>query len=296
MLQSAHRNRFFIHPKAFSDSSILVPHFLYPTTLVGASIHFTVYSATTLGNDGVDVAKFILANCESAYTKLHDCFGIDVQHFNVIVAPLSPKNDGTGGAFHQSCSSADLYCDVRVNPKKTPEFTQAMVIAEAVEVFEAYQAGGWACGASNGEGLSRVLAEDSYPGVVDDFATAHFWLDSSRDNWVDLTATTDRSNQANGCAVLFLFWLRYALGFSWAQICQAPASTLAGTYSKLTGKTDGYLRFRATIDGMYPPGKASQLTVDNPFNTIQPTGLITNSQAFDKPAETVITSTRSLAE
>ena len=43
---------------------------------------------------------------------------------------------------------------------------RSLVIAEEDEVFEANFGHGWDCGASNGEGLSRVLANTMYPGLA----------------------------------------------------------------------------------------------------------------------------------
>jgi hypothetical protein len=66
------------------------------------------------------------------------------------------------------------------------------LIAEEVEVFSAVQNKGWNCGASNGEGLSRVLAESLYPGVLDDYSTAAAWLDTpDRPDWISNNNNTD---------------------------------------------------------------------------------------------------------
>src|SRR5579859_2305397 len=255
------------HLKILAHNSALAPgsgvagsQFLYPVTEASFTQHFGIYYVPSLGADGMTIAAAINARCEADFSTLAEYFGVVVSHFNVVIAPLSASHDGTGGAFHLSCDSADLYCDAKLNPV-APQFTQALVVAEAVEVFEAKQNGGWGCGASNGEGLSRVLAEELYPGVLDDFATAPTWLNGQREDWVNLTATTDRSPKANGCAVLFLFWLRYVQNFSWAQICQAPADTLAGTYYKLTGRADAFGRFKSDVERL---GNAP-FRGDNPF-------------------------------
>ncbi|HVT58616.1 MAG TPA: hypothetical protein VHR45_09460 [Thermoanaerobaculia bacterium] len=146
------------------------------------------------------------------------------------------------------------------------DFTSALVVAEVVEVFQALQGGGWNCGASNGEGLSRVLAEELYPGVLDGFSTASDWLDTDRPDWVNQNAGSDGDTGANGCSVLFLFWLHYQLGYTWQQICQAPGSTLAETYRQLAGvNTDPFPDFSRLLGQNYSPGAPSNLTHDNPF-------------------------------
>lgn len=254
--------RVFAHEQSLSSLNLAGVNFLYPVTLAGSTQHFNSYFVPSLGANGQTVAQAVLAGCEKDYQTLCQYFGINVPHFNVIVAPLSHAGDGTGGAFHQTCLSSDLYCDIQTNPNLNSPLTQALMVAEAVEVFEAVQNIGWACGASNGEGLSRVLAQEAYPNVITGgYLTAKVWLNSSRVDWVNFTASTDQSSEANGCSVLFLYWLKYVENFSWAQICQAGSNTLAGTYWKLTGKTDAFARFKASIDllGNKP------FNGDNPF-------------------------------
>jgi hypothetical protein len=160
----------------------------------------------------------------------------------------------------------DLYCDGDTSASPDIDHTRMLVVAEEVEVFEAAQNRGWDCGASNGEGLSRVLATELYPAELDGFATAAAWLDSSdRPDWVSKTDPTDQNAVSTGCAVLFLNYLRYQLNFSWPQIVAAAGSTLEQTYEALTGKTGGFAPFKALLDQRFPPGRPSGLTKDNPF-------------------------------
>jgi hypothetical protein len=151
-------------------------------------------------------------------------------------------------------------------------FMRSLVIAEEDEVFEANFGHGWDCGASNGEGLSRVLANDMVPGVEPQgFVSPPVWLDETpdsgiqREDWITKTDSTDTNYFSIGCSVLFLNWLRFQLNYSWSQIIAAGAATLAETYRNLTGQNDGYTRFKKLIDQKYPPGQPSGLTKDNPF-------------------------------
>ena len=175
--------------------------------------------------------------------------------------------NGTGGAYHHSCQATDLYCDVQFTPAIDPDVTSALAVAEAVEVFEALQGGGWNCGGSNGEGLSRVLAEAAYPNVLENlgYSSAQFWLNSRRPNIVGRTLPTDRSMIGNGCAVLFLNYLHVQLGFGWDKVCQATTPTLAGTYKTLTGKTAPFPEFAALLEKKFPKGQRTNLATDNPF-------------------------------
>jgi hypothetical protein len=98
--------------------------------------------------------------------------------------------------------------------------------AEVDEVLMAAQAKGWNCGASAGEGLSRVLATELHPASLGVFASASHWLNSARPDWVTQTEGTDRDHVATGCATLFINYLRHQLHFSLAQIVQAGGTTL----------------------------------------------------------------------
>jgi len=170
-----------------------VSGFDYPSTQVGQTAHVSVLAANALGPSGVQLAQRVLQGVEQDYLRLQSLFGaIQTPAMTVIVAPLSAGHDGSGGAYHHACSDPVFYCDADLTPGGEAT-TLALFVAEAVEVFEAIQGLGWDCGASNGEGLSRVLAEALHPGVLDGYETASVWLDGSRTDWVDITNPTDRS-------------------------------------------------------------------------------------------------------
>jgi len=239
-----------------------------PATLAGSTKHFHVFYAERLGHSGASVAEAVLKNCERDYQKLAEVFAQqEPLQFNIIIAPLSEQMDGTGGAYHHSCFATDLYCDVQLTPTIDPDVTNALVIAEEVEVFEAVQGRGWDCGGSNGEGLSRVLAQELYPNVLENlgYSSAASWLNSRRPNLVRRTLPSDRSAVGNGCAVLFLNYLHVQLGFSCDKISQAAAPTLAGTYKALTGKKAPFAEFAALLEKKFPRGQHTDLATDNPF-------------------------------
>lgn len=239
---------------AIADPSQLID----PANLQGQTAHFEVYLDPSLGDDGVTDAQGVLAACEADYATVSGYFGIDAGPFRVVLFA------NPGGAYHFGCAATDLFCDARTAPADG-NFSEFLNIAEFVEVFEAVQAGGWDCGKSNGEGLSRVLATDAYPNELDGFATAAAWLDSGRKDFVDHTFGSDTDPTANGCSVLFLNWLRFQLNFSWAQIVGAAAPTLGETYTNLTGNNDGFKQFSSLLESHFPKGQSSGLTTDNPF-------------------------------
>jgi hypothetical protein len=242
----------------------------------GPTAHFTVFCMPNLLPGGATVAAGVLAQCENDCTTISNWFHIAPPNFAVTLVGLSPYVDGTGGAFHPDCANASIYCDVKLNPAIDPRVSLALVVAEEVEVFEAIQGQVWDCGASNGEGLSRVLASALYPalfvptGPMVGYFTAAAWLDNVRPNWVDATNFTDQDSFSNGCAVLFLNWMngapaRGGLGVDWGTICRAGAPTLAQTYASIVGTNDGWSRFSNQMNAMFPPGTPSNLATDNPF-------------------------------
>lgn len=243
----------------------ITPHFDYPAASVGKTANFQVWYATALRQPGFDIATAVLARVEKDYQTLAQYFGLQTSGFNIIIAPLSQSSDGSGGAYHHSCISADLYCDAQIYPVVNPTFTNAFVVAEEAEVFMAAQNQGWDCGASNGEGLSRVLAEALYPGVLNGYETASVWLDGQRPDYITQTDPTDQNAESTGCAVLFLNWLHSQLNYSWAQICQAAAPTLDQVYTNLNGKTDALDAFTTFLEIHFPSGQPSNLNTDNPF-------------------------------
>ena len=168
----------------------------------------------------------MLASCESEYLVQVSYFGgVTPASFNVIIAA------GIGGAYHYGCAATDLYCDASGTDVN---HTRMLNVAEEVEVFSADQARGWDCGASNGEGLSRVLATELYPGSLNGFTSAATWLDTpGRPDYVNVNDPTDRNYVSIGCSVLFLNYLRYQLGYRWGDIVQAgvnPRPDLPNAY------------------------------------------------------------------
>lgn len=84
------------------------------------------------------------------------------------------------------------------------DLVRMLTVAEADEVMMAARGTGWNCGASHGEGLSRVLATERYPAELNGYASAANWLDGGRPDWVNNTESTDRDYVSIGCSTLFL--------------------------------------------------------------------------------------------
>ena len=229
--------------------------------------HFQVSVDSGLGPSGAAIADALLKTCEQDFATLQTYFGGITPAslpFHVIVT------SGGQGASHATCAATALSIGAHSGPLP---FMRSLVIAEEDEVFQDNFGHGWNCGFSNGEGLSRVLANDMVPGVEPQgFVSPPVWLDGPsdisgvlREDWIGKTDQTDTNYFSIGCSVLFLNWMRFQLKFQWTQIIAAGAPTLGQTYKNLTGKNDGWVTFKALMDAKFPPGKPSGVTMDNPF-------------------------------
>jgi uncharacterized protein YjdB len=231
----------------------------------GNTTHFTVFYDNSLGTNGQALADAVLATCETDFAKLQSYFGGITPGglpFNIHIVP------GSSGASHGGCSDTTLTCDAFTGTNADLE--RMLVVAEADEVFMAAQGAGWDCGASNGEGLSRVLATEAYPAQLDGFASGASWLDGGRPDFVSKTDPTDVNYVSTGCATLFINYLRSQIGFTLAEIVQAGGSNLEQTHANLTGSHDALDPFSWLLQRRFPLGHLSGLPNDNPFPITDP--------------------------
>jgi hypothetical protein len=124
---------------------------------------------------------------------------------------------------------------------------------------------GWNCGASNGEALSRFLAEQTSNGpggVLADYDSAEQWDAAGRPDWIDATEPTDQDIVSVGCGVVYLYWM-LSKGYTAAQITQAgcPDGTLSSNYGELTGSSNAWNNFRAALATLNGP-----IGSDNPWS------------------------------
>jgi len=227
-------------------------------TLAGRTVNFDVAYDNTLRSEGQALADAILGRCEQDLSQLRSFFGgVSAGRFTVLIDP------GTFGAYHASCAATEIHCAAYGG--MDGDLENFLTCAEVDEVLMAVQAKGWNCGASAGEGLSRVLATELHPASLGRFASASHWLNSPRPDWVSNTEGTDRDYISIGCATLFINYLRHQLHFSLAQIVQAGGTTLQQTYQRLTGSTDAFGPFATLLEARFPPGITVNLPNDNPF-------------------------------
>src|SRR5262249_27778242 len=144
----------------------------------GETSLFKVYYDDALGSStGGSIADIVLSRCDLDYQLLSDIFGSVIPPLPFTVIVVSDSLTG-GGACHHSPLDNAIYC--AANASADPGFTPALVVIAAVKVFCGAQGLGWDRLKTNGEGLSRVLAQELYAGVLDSFHTADRWLDSGR--------------------------------------------------------------------------------------------------------------------
>lgn len=235
----------------------------YPVTQVGVVGNITVSYDPSLGAQGLALAQQMLGVVAAPYEQMESDFATAGGVTSVVIAPLSGKNDGSGGAYHYGCdftSGGVLYVDATfANTVANPlDLEVGLYIAELSEAFMGTQNKGWGCGFSNGEGLSRFLAENAAPGVMPAWGiTGPSWVSAGYPDWVTKTEQTDRDYASTGCAILYIYWMR-SLGYSVSEIVQAGGPTLAANYQTLTGKTTAYADLVAAV-------KALTVTSDNPF-------------------------------
>jgi hypothetical protein len=230
--------------------------------------HVIIESALELDDRGVGLGKELAKYVEHSYATLTKWFRTETPtKLRVILSPLSLESDGSGGAYHHSCDDPILYIDAAFSKPDPCDFCMGLWVALAADVFMTAQDKGFNCGNSFGEGLSRAVAEVLHPNVLDGYATAARWLDGDRGNYIDQVCHVDIDDQANGCNVLFLFWLR-ASGYSWQKICRHGAVTPAELYNKLTGKLDAFRFFDEACQSNWPRGIPCGLTTDSPWGNL----------------------------
>ncbi len=254
------------------------PDFTYATaqtdfrgqTEAGRTEHMIVYTDGTPNGDAS--AQAVLKTAEADYQAVANWFG------GISLPPGQEGDDQTtprtatpvqvlidqqaGGAYHFGCDATDIYIE------PTPELANGFMVAELVEIFEPAINNGWQCGNTNGEGLSRVLAGERNANLGQLFVqTGQTWWQAGHADYVNSNDATDRDENSNGCATLFLYYLHNQLDASWEKIVATGGSTLGETYQRLTGKSgaQGFSEFIALLNGLAQGGTLNLPASGNPF-------------------------------
>jgi hypothetical protein len=129
---------------------------------------------------------------------------------------------------------------------------------------------GWLDSNGPGAGLSlarflgaQALAANALGAPDLDLQPANAWMESAREDFVN---DPGHGEVADGCRVLFLYYLMMQLKFGVDQIVGAAAPTLADVYRTLTGKSDDpFPTFKGLLESRYPGTRTISDHPDNPW-------------------------------
>jgi len=209
--------------------------------------------------NGVALSQAVMDYCEYDLQRLSFLFGNIMPPaanlpFQINIVP------GGGGAYNDGIKT--ITCLVNISDGTYNQFgLSPIIVAEEGEIFMRLQNGGWNPGWSNGEGLSRSLAQILYPPNAFLFASGSDWYNpasvSALPDWVDNDEQTDQDGISYGCAALFLNYLAYQLGYKWTDIIAAialPPNNTLGYTAMLLGAPTAYTDFVALLMANFPSG------------------------------------------
>jgi hypothetical protein len=234
----------------------------------GDTEHFKVYCEIPLGSVGANIAKAFLESCEMDYNKIASFFGgitPSNMPFRIFLGQFPQRPAGMMNVFHYSCEGTEIFVDIMDRANTNLNLIRYLAISQVVEVFSAAQFLKWGCYTIYGEALSRDIAAELYPNESAHYATSAYWLNSDRLNLINSNKYAYDDFAALGCSVLFLYYLRHQLNFSWGQIIANAADTLEETYAKLTRSEDGFLKFKDLLLKYFPLGNQFSGSIGNPF-------------------------------
>jgi hypothetical protein len=183
------------------------------------------------------VANSVLRQCEADLLRLSFYMpyrrGGGGDPFTHPPIDIQIVNNPLGGPGFSSADnngySPDRQSLIRINPFSAPGVTisddQAgfLFVAEMAELIMGFYA--WDAGSSQGEALSRVMAEELHPSSTSNWV--NLWLNwpRPRPDWITKNEPPDGAFMrgdvdqiAFGCGMIFIYFLRYQLGFAYDQI------------------------------------------------------------------------------
>jgi hypothetical protein len=225
-----------------------------PYTVAGSTVHFIAQYDTAMGAAGLAVGNAILAVCESQYASLSALFS----GLLIPTVPITVQIENTtGGGANNLTNFIHISAGGVAAPPDSYQ-AQWILVAELSEIFMHAQGAQWNPSNSKGEGLSRLLAELAYPFAGDptqmyQYATAYYWMNNGRQDFVSATVPSDTNPAATGCSILFIYYLAFQLGLPLASIIANNSTTLLGIYTALVGGTGGFAQFAALLNIAFPP-------------------------------------------
>jgi hypothetical protein len=175
---------------AFAAALGAAPHFGAQAALVeqGRTANFIVSYDAGLGDAGPVIANYLIQACEYDYSRASSLFQVSPSSLPFEVSIVR----SSAGAWHQApCTNTSIGIGAITTNPPDALFLRSLMLSEVVEVLGGTLNNGWQCDYSNGEALSRVLADELVPCVKPrDFISGYLWLDSPRVDWVDTTEQT----------------------------------------------------------------------------------------------------------
>jgi hypothetical protein len=256
----------------------------------GYTAHYAIsYDDTLSPADGIQNANGLIAACEGDFALVQGWFGgIDLVYGYPI--PVQIASGPATGASWPSPTLSSVYID-KVKPTITIQpgsgspaaYIRYLLVDEVAEMFMATQNQGWfyheglfSSGdeGSKGEGLSRFLGaqflrvNNLLGGVAPpNIAVTTQWLNSPRQDFVDVNPDDILTDPIVGCTTVFLYYLFSQLGYNINSIIAAASANLAGVYQKLTSSpaSNAWPSFSGLVNSHYPPGRTYQITGDDIF-------------------------------
>ena len=220
-------------------------------------------------------AQNVAAVCEADLARLNDLFSTNFEAgntsphgiwVNVVKDQPSANSNGWNYGYETDESSRIVLPRAFVLPLPLPppldppvvkppnlnaavfEFPRFVFVAELAEILMEFTGYGWNRGDSMGEGLSIVLGTLLHPVGYYDAGQGpriNQWLNGGggppvspprASVNVNNTEGTDQNVFSYGCAILFINYLVYQLGYPLKEVIRAVGPTLADTFAQLTGK------------------------------------------------------------
>ena len=173
------------------------------------------------------------------------------------------------------------------------ELSRMLFVAELAEVLMRAAPTGWNPSNNAGEALSRVAAAELHPqgyyrpaGTPNNGPYSTAWLQlnwrgrdfqdagspGQRYDFITVSENSDSNALSFGCGILFLYYLRYQLRYSWKQIASSWGAHLCETFGQLTGRPphEGFTAFSDVLNAHLPPGTGASPSTENVFPLSDP--------------------------
>ena len=252
----------------------------------GRTQYFTFqYDSALSQARGLDLATAVMAHSDDDLAQVVSWFSgrsLDtVLPINVSIATVATDSRGRPtefvGASWSGYGLIPLQVTISIGEllmgSGTPQmFARYLLVSEVTEM---YMRGMATLGLSQwfgnldegnkGEALSDFLATQfllkNFPGVTSlptvlsgSTRVTNLWLNSARDNFLEVADDDNVPNTKIGCCALFLFYLHDQLGYRIEEIINKGAHTLSEVYAQLTGDAaaNAWIKFSTLVNTHYP--------------------------------------------